>query len=393
MRRISGSVNSGPREVVVLGVEADRDAVGEPPAAARALVRAGLADRLDRQALDLGALAVARDARGAGVDDVADARDGERRLGDVGGQDDPPPVVPGEDAVLLGGGQPAEQRKHLGGGQVQRAERLRGVPDLPLAGEEHEDVLAAAVAPRLGPELLDGLDDPGDLVDRLRALLLTLQRAVADLDRVGAARHLDDRHRPPRRREVVGEPLRVDRRRGDDHLEVGPAGQEALEVAEEEVDVEAPLVGLVDDDRVVAPQVTVALDLGEQDAVGHHLDQRVARRVVGEPHLVADGAAQLDPELLGDALGDRPGGDPAGLGVADGPLDAAAELEADLRQLGRLARAGLAGDDDDLVVADGRGDVVAALTDRQVLGIGDLGDQRAAPRELLLGHGRTPVVG
>ena len=151
-------------------------------------------------------------------------------------------------------------------------------------------------------------------------------------------------------------------------------------------------MGLVDDDRVVAPQVTVALHLGEQDAVGHHLDQRVARRVVGEPHLVADGAAELDAELLGDALGHRPGGDPAGLGVADGPLDAATELEADLGELGRLARPGLARDDDDLVVADGRGDVVAALTDRQVLGIGDLGDQRAAPRELLLGHGRTPDV-
>ena len=239
--------------------------------------------------------------------------------------------------MLLRGRQPSEQREHLGGGQVQGAERLRAVPDLALPGEEHEDVLAAAVAARLGPELLDGLDDPGDLVDRLRALLLALQRAVADLDRVGAARHLDHRHRPPRSREVVGEPLRVDGRRGDDDLEVRPAGQEPFEVPEEEVDVEAPLVGLVDDDRVVAPEVTVPLELGEQDAVGHHLDQRVARRVVGEPHLVPDGATQLDPELLGDPFGDRPGRDPSGLGVADGALDAAAQLQADLRQLGRLA--------------------------------------------------------
>ena len=36
------------------------------------------------------------------------------------------------------------------------------------------------------------------------------------------------------------------------------------------------------------------------------------------------------------------------------PADAAAQLEADLGQLGGLARAGLAGDDHDLVVADGR---------------------------------------
>ena len=61
---------------------------------------------------------------------------------------------------------------------------------------------------------------------------------------------------------------------------------------------------------------------------------------------------------------------------------AAAELEADLRQLGGLARAGLARDHDDLVVADGGGDVVAALRDRQLRREGDVhgADHRARPR-------------
>ena len=72
--------------------------------------------------------------------------------------------------------------------------------------------------------------------------------------------------------------------------------------------------------------------------------------LVGEADRVADGLAELGAELLGDALGDGAGGDAAGLGVADHAPDAAAELEADLRQLGGLARAGLAGDDHDLVV-------------------------------------------
>ena len=62
---------------VVFGVEPDRDAVGEPPAATRALVGRGLADRLDRQTLHLRALAVTRDACGSGVDDVADAGHGQ----------------------------------------------------------------------------------------------------------------------------------------------------------------------------------------------------------------------------------------------------------------------------------------------------------------------------
>jgi hypothetical protein len=52
--------------------------------------------------------------------------------------------------------------------------------------------------------------------------------------------------------------------------------------------------------------------------------------VVGEPHLIAHDIAHLDAELLGDPLGHRAGSDAAGLGVADGPLDAATELQADL---------------------------------------------------------------
>ena len=46
---------------------------------------------------------------------------------------------------------------------------------------------------------------------------------------------------------------------------------------------------LVDDDRVVGREQPVALRLGEQDAVGHQLDERVGLRVVGEADLVADG--------------------------------------------------------------------------------------------------------
>ncbi len=50
----------------------------------------------------------------------------------------------------------------------------------------------------------------------------------------------------------------------------------------------------------------------------------------------------------------------------------ATQLEADLRQLGGLAGAGLAGQHDHLVVADRGGDVLAPLADRQLGRIGDL---------------------
>src|SRR3546814_19734881 len=61
-----------------------------------------------------------------------------------------------------------------------------------------------------------------------------------------------DLHR--RAAEVCGEALGVDGGRGDDHLQVAAPLQQLLQVAEQEIDVEAALVGLVDDDGVVGRQ-------------------------------------------------------------------------------------------------------------------------------------------
>ena len=114
VRWISGSVNSGRPRSRPRSRAGCRCRRRDATAPAGALVGTGLADRLDRQALHLGALAVARDAGGAGVDDVADARHGQRGLGDVGGQHDPAAAAPAEDPVLLGRRQPGEERQHLG---------------------------------------------------------------------------------------------------------------------------------------------------------------------------------------------------------------------------------------------------------------------------------------
>jgi hypothetical protein len=364
----------GPCGEVVLVVEADRDARTHAPAAAGSLVGGRLRDLLDREALHLGARRVPRDAGGARVDDGADAGHGERRLCDVGGQHDASTRVPLEHPVLFGRRQPCEQGEHLGVAQLEVLERRGGVTDLALAGAEHQDV-----AVDLAAQLLDGAADAVDLIDG--ALIdgapfarRVVERSVADLDGERAPLHLDDR----RVVEVLAEPGRVDRRRGDDHLEVGAPGKELSQVAEQEVDVERPLVCLVDDDRVVRRQRAVALDLREQDAVGHHLDARVGTDLVVEPDLVPDRPADLGAELLGHALGDRPGRDAAGLGVADptasagrGARRAAAGLEAELGQLRALARTRLAGDDQHLVVADRRDEIVAAFADREIRGVGE----------------------
>ena len=144
--------------------------------------------------------------------------------------------------------------------------------------------------------------------------------------------------------------------------------------------------GLVDDDRVVGEEHPVALDLVEQDAVGHDLDQRLLADPVGEPDGVTNLLTDFAAQLLGHPLGHRPGRQPAGLGVADHAPHPQPDLEADLRQLRALPRPRLAGHDHDLVVGEDPGDLVLALADRQ--GRRVAGDGHAGPPvgDLLLGR-------
>ena len=315
--------------------------------------------------------------------------------------------------------------------QVIEEGRLR-VADVALAGQEdqdvavalraqlvhrvadrglHVDVLAHAVAQRrqlvvrvLQDQLhraglgdvggLDGLDRlvrlRGRGLGRVRRGRRRPERTVADFDRVRAARHLDDRRgldqatragRPLPRAEMARKTVRIDRRRRDDDLQVRARGQQARHVAQDEVDVQAAFVGLVDDERVVAAQHRIRLDLRQQDAVRHEFDEGRGAHLVRETHLVADHLAALAAhglaQLVGDAIRDRARREPARLGVPDHAGDAAAQLHADLRQLRRLTRAGLARHDDHLVVSDGARDLTPALAHRQVRE-GDDGDCRRA---------------
>jgi hypothetical protein len=276
--------------------------------------------------------------------------------------------------VLLRCGQSRVQREDLGVAQVQPAERLGGVADLPLAAEEDEDV-----AGPFGAQLLDRVADRLDLV----GVVLGQDRPVPHLDRVRPSGDLDDR----RAVEVRREPFRVDRRGRDDDPEVRAAGKQLLHVPEDEIDVEGSLVCLVDDQGVVLVEASVGGQFGEQDAVGHQLDERVRAGLVGEPHLVADSLPEFGAELFGDPVGDGTGGEAARLRVPDEAAYTPAEFEADLRDLGGLAGPGLAGDDHDLVVADRFEDLVFLLADRQLFRVRDARDVRPAR-----GHGGGRLV-
>ena len=353
----------GPCLEVLLGVQADGHTRSQSAAPPGPLVGRGLGDLLDRQPLDLGLPAVARHPCEARVDDVTDAGDGQGGLGDVGRDDDPPSLVPAEDAVLLGRRQPGVQGQDLGALQLGLAQRVGGVPDVPFAAGEHENVAGSLV-----DELLDRLDDPVHEVQLgdVAVAVGVLQGAVPDVHRVGAAGNLDDGRRDPIGGEVCGEAFGVDRRRRDDQLQVRSLGQQLGQVPEDEVDVEPALVRLVDDDRVVGAELAIPLQLVEQDPVGHDLDDRPLRHGVGEADRVADEVAHAAVQLLGDPFGHGPGGDPTGLGVADQAVGTPSRLDAQLGQLGALARSRLTGDHDDLMVTDGRHDLVGAVGDGQL---------------------------
>ncbi len=300
---------------------------------------------------------VALDPRIARVDHVADARHGQRGLGHVGRQHQPALRSGIEHPVLVPRGQPCVQRQHFGLTVLAPLQCLVGVADLALAGQEHQHVATRVLA----GDFIHRRDD--GVVDGALALLLALafQRPVADLHRISPPLHADHR----RIVEMAGEAFGVDGGRGDDDLQVPALAQQLLEVAQQEVDVEAALVGFVDDDGVVGRQPAVARDLGQQDAVGHELDAGVVADLVGEAHLVSDRVADTGLEFLRHPSRHRARGDPARLGAANHAGDTAPGRQAQLGQLGGLARAGLAGDDHHRMAANQLDDTLAFTGDRQ----------------------------
>ena len=245
------------------------------------------------------------------------------------------------------------------------AQCLGRVADLALAGQEHQHVAPHGTSRAVAREFVDSIEDRLRRIFIARIVLVGFdRRPVARLDRIQAAGHLDHRRVVEERREA----LRVDRGRGDDHLQVGAPAHQPAQEAEQEVDVQAALVRLVDDQRVIGTQVSVMLELGEQDTVGHQLHMAVARELVREAHLVADHRAQWRVQFLRDTRGHAARRESARLGVADQALDAPAQLQAELGQLGRLAGTRFAADDDHRVIDDGARDLLAAGADGQRLG-------------------------
>jgi hypothetical protein len=103
------------------------------------------------------------------------------------------------------------------------AQRLGRLADLALAGQEHQHVAAAGAG-----TLVDRIDDRRPSASRSSASSSSCDRPVADLDRIGAAGDVDDRRRHAVAPKCLREALGIDRRRGDDQLQVRRRGSSCL---------------------------------------------------------------------------------------------------------------------------------------------------------------------
>ncbi len=292
-----------------------------------------------------------------------------------------------KNAVLLGRAQAGKQWQHLGVAKHRLmaqmfAQVIRRLTNLALARQKNQDVTGVVrVAPQLVHTVGNGVVQV--VVTRL------LKRSVTLLHREHAARHHDDRCWSFCRFKVIGKTLRINRGGRHHDLQVGPARQDLAQVAQQEVDVQAAFVRLVDDEGVVGQQQRIGLRLGQQDAVGHQLDRGVLGQTVLKAHLEADHLAQWCLQFLRNSFGNTAGGNAAWLGVTNQlaarrgltvgqrvgvVAQTAAHRQRNLGQLGGLARTSLATHDDDLVRRHGRHDFFAFGGYGQ--GLGELDLQR-----------------
>src|SRR5699024_6190998 len=177
-----------------------------------------------------------------------------------------------EHPLLILERQPPKQREDLSVCQawVSRHPRLQyfgGVSDFALARKEDQHVAGFFAA-----EFIDGVRDRVERVAGffhiVRVIIwvlrqsLLLEGPIPDLYRICAARDLDDRGGCTLTvLEVLGKRFRIDGGGSNDDLEIVTFRQQSREVAQEKIDIEAALVGLVNNDDRVFRQVGIVLNL------------------------------------------------------------------------------------------------------------------------------------
>ncbi len=185
------------------------------------------------------------------------------------------------------------------------------LPYFALAGQKDQDVTLLRWLP---PQLIHCIGN-----GRVQVIVAALfVRTVPLLDRKSAPRHHDDgcgNRLLTSACKVFCKAICINRGRGHHHLQVGPAGQNLSQVAKQEIDVQAALMGFVNDDGVVSFEQRVGLGLGQQNAICHQFDRGVSTQPVLKTHLVADHLTERRMQFLRNPFGDATGRNAARLGV------------------------------------------------------------------------------
>ena len=202
-------------------------------------------------------------------------------------------------------------------------EKVSGFPDFPLPGQENQDV-PARINSAQPPH---GVSDPLVQVPvrTLGFILIFGQRLVHQVNRVTPAGYLDHR----RAIEMPGKLFCIDCRGGNQQLEVRASRQQGFQISQQEVDIQAALVRLVDDDGVVGVQVAVMHRFRQQNTIGHELDVTTGAAAFPEPHLVTYHSAQITLQFFGYPFRHGPCSDPSWLGTGNQATRSPAGLEAE----------------------------------------------------------------
>ena len=283
--------------VLMLAPQAQAPAGGLASGAAGALLGRSPRDPGEGQTFEAGRWIRAALFHPSGVDDAGDAVDGDRGLGDIGGEHDLAPRSGPEDAILLARREIAVE---VDDGDValpgERRERLVGTPDLRHTRKEDEQVAGGRLETPANAARDEGRERH---LDRRRIQIL-------ERDREEAPSAGDDR-----RVQVGREALAVERCRHRQELELGarfalhPADQGERQVGEQ-----AALVKLVEENGADAVEERIALQALDEDPFGHEEDAGVAGEVALEADLPADLAPERPALFVGDPPGSGAGGDP-----------------------------------------------------------------------------------
>ncbi len=281
--------------------EADAPAGCCPARTARSLIGRRAADPLQLPAVDAPLRVIMDRPSQSAVDDHGDPVDRHRGLSDVRAQDDLAALAGTQGAVLVLRRQRPVQGQDKGARSIgDRFQLLGQSANFSQPGQEDQDVSGASRA--LEQVLHNGCDDLGAGWPR--------SGVVFDRNRMSTAFGGDDRAATQEPRDRLG----VERRRHDDHDQIGPdLAPDLVDEGQGEVGVQIALVKLVKNDGADRFQKRITQKLPGENALRKESQPRCRAEPLFEADLVANLAAESPAPLRRNPGRSSPRRDPTRL--------------------------------------------------------------------------------